>query len=49
MDIVSGRLMCGAESDELEFFDPKELPVDGVPPARAPLEDFLRGITGVVR
>ena len=45
---VSGQLQCSAESLALEFFAPANLPVDIVPPAESPLQDFLRGRRGII-
>lgn len=47
--IVSGELFCGSESEDVQFFNPEALPVDLIPPAKAPLEDLLNGLTGMVR
>ncbi len=47
--VISGELQCSDESEELRFFDPAALPSDLVPPARAPLQDFLQGIVGSIR
>ncbi len=49
--IVSGELSCSSESEELQFFKPSALPSESdiVPPARVPLQDFLKGNLGSVR
>ena len=47
--IVSGELMCSEESEKLQFFNPEDLPGDIVPPARAPLQDFVNEQRGVIR
>jgi len=49
--IVAGKLMCSSESTELRFFQPRGFPpeVEIVPPARAPLHDFVNGVVGVIR
>ncbi|NER01513.1 MAG: NUDIX domain-containing protein [Okeania sp. SIO3C4] len=41
--IVSGELSCSVESEELRFFNPNTLPPDIVPPALAPIQDFIEG------
>ena len=41
--------MISAESQELQFFEPSELPAEIVPPAIIPLQDYLRGCNGVLR
>ncbi|MGD1805096.1 NUDIX domain-containing protein [Dapis sp. BLCC M126] len=41
--IISGELSCSVESEELSFFKPTALPSDIVPPALAPLQDFIEG------
>lgn len=46
---VSGQLQYSAESLALEFFAPTNLPIDIVPPAKSPLQDFLRGDRGIIR
>ena len=47
--IIAGQLSCSIESEELRFFNPKSLPTDIVPPAKAPLEDYIQGIVGILR
>jgi hypothetical protein len=47
--ILSGNLHCSAESEELRFFGPQELPEDIVPPAVAPVRDFCHGRSAVIR
>ncbi len=47
--IVSGELTCSDESEKLQFFYPEDLPADIVPPARAPLQDFVNEQRGVIR
>jgi len=46
--IVSGSLACSEESEALEFFQPNQLPMEIVPPARKPLEDFANGLVGAI-
>jgi mutator protein MutT len=46
---ISGELRCSHESEQLRFFDPTALPAEIVPPARAPLRDFVWGGVGVIR
>ena len=46
--IVGGSLQCSAESLELRFFAPQELPADIVPPAVAPVQDFVHGRSAVI-
>ncbi|MEW5774325.1 MAG: NUDIX domain-containing protein [Thermodesulfobacteriota bacterium] len=45
---ASGLLRMSPESTDLRFFPPDALPDDIVPPARAPIADFLAGRRGVV-
>jgi ADP-ribose pyrophosphatase YjhB (NUDIX family) len=47
--IRSGELSISSESEALQFFNPTALPWDIVPPALAPLQDFLEGKTGTIR
>lgn len=47
--IISGELSISSESEALHFFNPTALPSDIVPPALAPLQDFLQGKTGTIR
>lgn len=47
--ILSGMLSCSDESEALQFFHLNMLPSNIVPPARKPLEDFVQGLTGVMR
>ncbi len=47
--IVSGELSCSRESEELRFFGPAALPNDLAPPARAPLQDVVKGLSGSIR
>ncbi len=47
--IISGELFISSESEALHFFNPTTLPSDIVPPALAPLQDFLQGQTGIIR
>jgi len=47
--IRSGELSISSESEALHFFNPTALPSDIVPPALAPLQDFLQGKTGTIR
>jgi 8-oxo-dGTP pyrophosphatase MutT (NUDIX family) len=46
---ISGELSCSSESEDLRFFDPAALPSDLVPPAKAPLGDVLKGLSGIIR
>lgn len=46
---TSGSLTISHESLELQFFNPKEIPLEElVPPARQPLEDYLAGKSCVI-
>lgn len=47
--IVSGTLTRSSESEDLQFFDPHQLPSEIAPPGRAPLEDVLSGRYGQIR
>ena len=47
--MVSGTLTPSSESEDLQFFDPAALPAELAPPSKAPLEDHLQGLTGIVR
>lgn len=47
--IISGELSISSESQDLQFFAPTALPSDIVPPALAPLEDFIQGKIGIIR
>lgn len=47
--VVSGTLSLSSESEALQFFDPKALPEDLVPPALAPLRDLFSGTLGHLR
>ena len=47
--ITGGKLAISAESQALQFFEIGNLPSNIVPPARIPLEDIIRGISGVLR
>lgn len=47
--VVAGELTCSSESEALQFFNPSNVPKDICPPARAPVEDYLRGLTAVIR
>lgn len=47
--IISGELVRSPESEDLQFFYPNTLPSEIVPPARAPLEDFVKGQAGIIR
>jgi 8-oxo-dGTP pyrophosphatase MutT (NUDIX family) len=49
--IVSGNLTLSAESRELRFVAPHELPQieEIVPPLRAPLQDFVDGKSGLIK
>lgn len=47
--ILSGELSCSQESEALQFFDLHKLPIDIVPPAKAPLEDLVAGLSGIIR
>lgn len=47
--VLSGRIVCSPESEEVRFFTPSQLPEHIVPPARRPLADALEGRCGVLR
>lgn len=47
--IVGGEICCSSESEALQFFDPVALPLEVVPPARQPLQDFIAGVSGIIR
>jgi len=47
--IISGELLCSSESEKLQFFNQGALPADLAPPARVPLQDFLKGRIGAIR
>ncbi len=47
--IISGELAMSAESEDLQFFDIQNLPNEIVPPAKAPLQDFIARLTGVIK
>jgi 8-oxo-dGTP pyrophosphatase MutT (NUDIX family) len=47
--IISGELEISSESEALQFFNPAALPPEIVPPALAPLQDFLQGLTETIR
>lgn len=47
--IVSGELTISPESEDLQFFDSQNLPKEIVPPATAPLQDFIARFTGVIK
>ncbi|MCU0541875.1 MAG: NUDIX domain-containing protein [Oscillatoriaceae cyanobacterium Prado104] len=47
--IISGELEISSESEALQFFNPAALPPEIVPPALAPLQDFLQKLTGTLR
>lgn len=47
--ILSGELSCSSESEALQFFNLTHLPSELVPPAREPLQDFVNGVSGVIR
>ncbi|MGZ8385409.1 MAG: NUDIX domain-containing protein [Nitrospira sp.] len=47
--VLSGRIVCSHESEEVRFFSPSELPEQIVPPARQPLADAFEGRCGVLR
>lgn len=47
--LVGGELSCSTESEDLRFFDLAALPMDLIPPAKAPLEDALKRLTGIIR
>ena len=49
--VTSGRLRGSEESQEVRFFDHDSLPPETqiAPPAVAPLLDYIRGRTGVIR
>jgi 8-oxo-dGTP pyrophosphatase MutT (NUDIX family) len=47
--VLSGRIICSHESEEVRFFSPSQLPAHIVPPARQPLVDAFEGRCGVLR
>ena len=49
--INSGELTCSQESEELRFFPKNSLPsaINIAPPARAPIDDYLKGLSGKIR
>ncbi len=47
--IVSGELTASSESEALQFFELSDLPKEICPPARAPVADYLHGLTGMIR
>jgi 8-oxo-dGTP pyrophosphatase MutT (NUDIX family) len=47
--VLSGRIVCSHESEEVRFFSSSELPGQIVPPARQPLADAFEGRCGVLR
>jgi ADP-ribose pyrophosphatase YjhB (NUDIX family) len=49
--ILSGTLSCSSESEALQFFESNNLPPESeiVLPARAPIQDYFRGLTGAIR
>jgi len=47
--IISGELLCSSESEKLQFFNQAALPADLAPPARVPLQDFVKGRIGAIR
>jgi len=47
--VLSGRIICSHESEEVRFFIRTQLPEQIVPPARQPLADALEGRYGVLR
>jgi len=48
-EIVSGELALSHESEELRFFELGEFPPDVCPPAIKPIQDYLNGVSGVLR
>ncbi len=48
-EITGGTLVASPESEELRFFAQNELPKEMVPPAFQPLEDYLKGLSHVLR
>jgi len=47
--VLSGRIICSHESEEVRFFSTSQLPAHIVPPARQPLVDAFEGRCGVLR
>ncbi len=49
--ISSGEMKCSEESEEIRFFPPNSLPPEFTlaPPARTPIDDYLKGRTGIIR
>ncbi|MDA1276795.1 MAG: NUDIX domain-containing protein [Verrucomicrobia bacterium] len=48
-EIVSGKLVLSHESEELRFFERGKFPSEVCPPAVIPLQDYLNGVSGVLR
>ncbi len=46
---LSDTLRISDESEELQFFEAEHLPPDIVPPAQAPVNDYVRGLTSIIR
>ncbi len=47
-EIVTGKLAVSSESLELAFFQPDSLPLNMVPPAKRPIQDYLDGKTALI-
>ena len=47
--ILSGALSCSNESEDVRFFKKNSLPYDLAPPAREPLNDYLKELNGIVK
>ena len=48
-EMISGEMVISSESLDLRFFNPDSFPLDLVPPAIQPLEDFVAGKKNVLR
>lgn len=48
-EVEGGELRLSSESEAFQFFSPDALPLDIVPPALAPMRDFLTGSRGHIR
>jgi 8-oxo-dGTP pyrophosphatase MutT (NUDIX family) len=50
-EIITGELACSKESEEIRFFALNSLPAEITiaPPARAPIGDYLKGVSWIIR
>ncbi len=46
--VLSGRIRCSEESEDVRFFSASQLPTEIVPPARQPIADAFQGRCGVL-